>query len=64
MCRTRMSGALEVLVTEGIEASASGVHAAVDFDDEARGRADEVGDVAADDDLAACITAGDQSPPD
>ena len=48
-----VSGALEVLVPKGIEPSTSGVHAAVDFDDEAQGRADEVRDVAADDDLAA-----------
>jgi len=47
-----ISGAAEVFVTEGIEGSASGVHAAVDFDDEVPGRADEIGGVAADDHLA------------
>jgi hypothetical protein len=47
-----VSGALEVLVSEGVEPGASEVDGAVDFDDEAPGGAEEVGDVANDDDLA------------
>jgi len=42
-----------VFVAEGVVSSTIGVHAAVDFDDEAPRGADEVRDVAADDDLAA-----------
>ena len=47
-----VSGAPEVLVPEGVEPSTVGVHAAIDLDDELPCGADEVGDEAADDDLA------------
>jgi hypothetical protein len=47
-----VAGALELTVADGVETDAVGVHAAVDFDDEAARGADDIRDVAADDDLA------------